>query len=209
MKETHSDHRSLPAIDALLQDVRYGIRILRKSPGFTIAAVLSLGLGIGANTAIFTVIDALLFKPLPVDAPDELVRFTDTFSSGTNVDFSYPLYQDFTARGELFVGIAASGGMPRMRMTVSGEGLSTVTDSVRAQRVSGNFFSVLGVKPIIGRMLAPDDDRPGTAQPVSVISYGLWTRRFGQDPGVIGRDIMLDDVPFTIVGVAPPKFLGM
>src|SRR5262245_34896087 len=203
----YRDQRGLPLVDSLVQDLRYGLRMMRRAPAFTIVAVLSLALGIGANTAVFSVINALLLKTLPVDDPGALVRFTVDLPIGTNEDFSYPLYRDFTTHTGLFTGVAASGGIPRMRMAI-GDFSSAETELVRTERVSGNFFAVLGVKAVVGRTLTDDDDRPENARAVAVISYGLWTRTFARDPAAVGRSLTLNDVPFTIVGVAPLRFSG-
>ncbi len=190
----------------LWQDLRYGTRMLRKNPGFTAVAVLTLALGIGANTAIFTLIEALLLKSLPVKEPHQLALVTVNAFYGRNASFSYPLYEQWRDNSRSFSGLfTAAGG--RYRMTVDGaqDGESA---RIGAQAVSGNFFHVLGVPALLGRTLTPEDDRPGSPQAVAVLSYGFWQRRFGLDPAVIGKTIRLEDAVVTVVGVTPRGFYG-
>jgi len=189
---------------ALWQDVRYGLRMLRKSPGFTTVAVLTLALGIGANTAIFTLVNALLLKSLPgVKDPQQLVLVTDNGWPS----LSYPLYEHLCDAGQSFSGLFVSPHVEKRGMMITGSNAAE-PERIWAQGVSGNFFSVLGASAILGRMLTPNDDLAGDPQPVVVVSYEFWRRRFGRDPGTIGRVITLDDTPLTIVGVAPPGFYG-
>ncbi len=188
----------------LWQDVRYGFRMLAKNPGFTIVAVLILGLGIGANTAVFSLIDALLLKPLPgVKDPQQLVLVTDNGWAS----LSYPLYERLCDGSQPFSDLFASSGIGKRKMRVL-DSSTTRTEPVWSQPVSGNFFLALGARAVLGRTLTPNDDQPGAAQPVAVISYDFWRRRFGQDPAVVGKTVTLEDVPLTIVGVAPRGFLG-
>ena len=188
------------------QDLRYGTRMLRNNPGFTAVAVLTLALGIGANTAIFTLIEALLLKSLPVKEPQQLALVTLEAFYGRNAAFSYPLYEQWRDGSQSFSGLFAAA-RSRYRMTVDGaEGPEA--GRVGAQAVSGSFFDVLGVPAVLGRTLTPDDDRPGSPQAVAVLSYGFWQRRFGLDPAVIGRTIRLEDAAVTIVGVTPRGFSG-
>src|SRR5262245_10035923 len=191
----------------MFQDLRFGIRLLLKHRGFTAVAVLSLSLGIGANTAIFSLINAALLKTLPVKDPQQLVFFMVAGPQGTGTGFSYPLFEQFSRNNHYLAGISAANTAGRMRLTEPGA--SGQVELVQAGRVSGNFFSVLGVSAVAGRTLTEDDDAASGAQPVAVISYNFWQRRFGLDPGVVGRKIALDDFPFTIVGVAPLGFFGI
>ena len=170
--------------------------------------VLSLALGIGANTAIFSLLNAVLLKMLPVQNPEQLALFTVAGQRGTDESFSYPLYEQFRDRTQGFTSVFASGGLNRLRMIAPEPGAGGQSESVQAEKVSGNFFSALGVNAIHGRILTDDDDRAGNPHPVAVISYGFWQRRFSLDPAVVGKKITLNDVPFTIVGVAPPGFYG-
>ncbi len=168
--------------------------------------VLSLGLGIAANTTVFTLINTVLLKELPVAEPDRLVLFS---VRGGDQSFSYPLYQEFREQTRALSGVLASGGPQRMRLAVTGPGGRQQSEAVRAQPVSGNFFSVLGINAIEGRTLRADDDEGADPRAVVVLSERYWTRRFGRDPAIVGRTITLDEISFTVVGVAPPGFLGI
>ena len=187
-----------------MNDLRYALRQLRRNPGFTTVAVLTLTLGIGANTAIFTLVNALLLKALPaVKEPHELVLVTDSGSAS----LGYPLYEQFRDENKSFSGLFAADHIGKRRLSVTGAA-GAEAQPVWAQAVSGNFFAVLGVGAAVGRTLTPQDDRAGNPQAVAVISHAYWQRRFGLDPAVIGKRIALDDVPFTVVGVAPRDFPG-
>lgn len=191
----------------LWQDIRYGVRVLRKSPGFTAVAVLTLALGIGANTAIFTLIETLMLKTLPVKDPQQLALVTVNASYGRNAAFSYPFYLQWRDGNQSFSGLFTATSISRYNMTVGGtEGAEP--KRVQVQAVSGNFFDVLGVPAAMGRTLTANDDRPDARQPVAVISYGFWQRRFGLDPTIIGRAVNLEDMAVTIVGVTPRGFSG-
>ena len=193
--------------DAMVQDLRFGIRMLLKHKVLTIVAALSLALGIGANTAIFTLIDALLLEKLPVAEPQRLALFTIAGKESGD-SFSYPLYQQFRDRNLSFSAVIAAAETRRMRMTVSESEGGAPVESARGQMVSSNFFSALGVNAALGRTLIEVDDGADNRQAVAVISSGFWQRRFGGDPATVGKRITLDDTPFTIIGVAPPKFFG-
>jgi predicted permease len=206
-KEGVRRQRGVPMLEDLWKDLRYGARGMARQPGFTLVAVITLALGIGANTAIFSLINAALLKTLPVKDPQQLVFFMVAGPQGSGTGFSYPLLEQFNRNNHSFTGIIAANTAGRMRLTESGAG--DQVELVQAGRVSGNFFSVLGVDAVAGRTLMEEDDKPAGAQPVTVISYDFWKRRFGLDPGVVGRKIMLDDFPFTIIGVAPPGFFGI
>ncbi len=186
------------------QDLRYGVRMLRKNPGFTAVAVLTLALGIGANTAIFSLIDALLLKSLPgVKDPQQLALVT--VNRWPNL--SYPLYEHLRDNSQSFAGLFASADINKRTLRVVGSG-AVEEVPVWNQAVSGNFFSVLGARAILGRTLTPDDDRAGAPEPVAVLSYDFWERRFGRDPAVLGKTVTLGEVPLTIVGVTAREFLG-
>jgi predicted permease len=190
-------------MSTLTNDIKYALRMLAKSPGFTCIAVSILALGIGANTAIFTLINTLMFKSLPVKDPHQLVLVTDGGSSS----FGYPLYKRLRDGGESFSGIFAATGLKRHSIIVA-DANATEPESAWTRAVSGSFFSMLGVPSTLGRILTPNDDLAGNPQAVVVISHGFWQRRFGLDPKVIGKRIILEEVPFTIVGVAAPDFSG-
>ncbi|MCI0485759.1 MAG: ABC transporter permease [Blastocatellia bacterium] len=191
--------------DEMFQDLRFGARMLLKHKGFTAVAVLTLALGIGANTAIFSVVNTLLLRSLPVEHPDRLVLLTSVNSNGPGYTFSYPLYKLLRDDGRSLTGLFAATDISKRRINAGG----TETEFIRAQEVSGNFFSALGVSAAVGRTLTTEDDRADHPQPVVVISHNFWQRRFGADPAVVGKTITYDDAPATIVGVAPRGFFGI
>ncbi len=193
----------------LWQDTRYGIRVLRKNPGFTFVAVLTLALGIGANAAIFTLIEALLLRSLPVKDPQQLALVTVLRPTyGRNANFSYALYQEWRDGSRSFSDLFVVDRIRRYSAAVVGPE-NTEVHKVGVQAVSGNFFEVLGVPAVLGRTLTPGDDRQDDPQAVAVLSHGFWQRRFGLDPAVIGKVILLEDLAVTIVGVAPRAFGGI
>jgi len=188
----------------LSREIRFGLRALLRQPGFTFAAVLSLALGIGANSALFGMFNSLLWKPLPVEAPDELVVFYSRRDAQSFYQpLSYPEYREFQALTGVFAGVI---GYSPAEMSLRIEG----RDDARAygELVTGNYFDVLGVRMALGRGFHPDEDaEPGT-HPVVVLSHRLWERRFDGDPAVVGRSLVLNGQPFTVVGVAPRGFRG-
>jgi putative ABC transport system permease protein len=188
-------------MDTLRQDLRQAVRLLVKHPGFTLVAVMSLALGIGANTAIFSLVNALLLRPMPVARPSEIVSvFTSDFSGPLYGASSYPDYLDFR-RVDALSGLAAWAPTPVALAQGSGQ-----SQRLFAEAVSANYFDVLGVRPLMGRGFAPEEDSGPHA--VAVIAHGLWQRAFGSDPGVIGRSVTLNGTPFQVVGVAPPEYVG-
>jgi predicted permease len=189
----------------LIQDIRYDLRMLRRSPGFTAAVVLTLALGIGANTAIFSVINAVLLKTLPVQDPEQLVVLGNADDAGgrERPAFSYPMFKDLQERNHVFAGLFARDGVT-LNMSARDQ-----TERVSGELVSGNFFSVLGVKPYLGRLLSEEDDKTPGAHPVAVLSHGFWKRRFAGDPGLVGETVRLNGYPFTVAGIAPPGFFGV
>ena len=205
-----SSSSKLYFVGDLWKDLRHSMRLLRKSPGFTLITVMTLALGIGANTAIFTFINALILRALPVKEPHELVLFKingPSVPAPATYNFSYPLYDMFREHSRSFAGIIAANSVGRARFIVNDQ-TNSEAESVQQQRVSGNFFSVLGVSAIKGRILTEGDDNPSTAQPGAVISYDYWQRRFGGDPNIIGRSVTVNNTALTIVGVTPPGFFG-
>ncbi len=193
-------------MESFIHDLRFGARMLIKNPGFTLVAALSLALGIGANTAIFSLLDALLLKPLPVKQPEQLVIVgTDTPSQpGRGFSFfSYPVFREIREKNSVFSGMFARSGL---QMSLSGSGQ---TERVQGEVVSGNFFSVLGVNPLVGRLLTEADDQTPGEHPVAVISFNFWQRRFGADPQIVGKTISLNGYPFTIIGVSQQGFHGV
>jgi predicted permease len=198
----------------IVQDIRYALRQLRKSPGFTITAVLTLALGIGANTAIFTLVHALMLKSLPVADPSQLYRIGDNDNccvwGGLQKDgwgeFSYGLYKYIVANTPQFEEIAAfQANQPQVSVRRSGS--QAPAEPVHSELVSGNYFATFGIQPFVGRLFNPQDDQAG-APPVVVLTYRAWQQRFGLDPSVIGSALMVNGQPFTVAGVTPPGFFG-
>ncbi|HEX8293920.1 MAG TPA: ABC transporter permease [Pyrinomonadaceae bacterium] len=187
---------------SLWQDVRYGARALWKSPGFTLVAALSIALGIGANTAIFSLVNATLLRRLPVAEPERLASVFSGMPGGLYSTSSYPDYVDFRDRNEVFEGLAARAGIS------ASLGVGDHADLVVGSIVTGNYFEVLGVSAARGRVLTPEDDRTPGAHPVAVLSHGLWQRRFGGEE-VVGRQLALNGQQFSVVGVLPAEFTGV
>ncbi len=192
----------------LLFDLRFALRNLRRSPLFTVVAVTSLALGIGANTAIFTLIDQLILRLLPVAQPEQLVMIWSTGPHmGSNRGprgASYPMYQDFQKQAQAFSSVFCRFG------TAVSVGFGGQTERIDAEMVSGNFFQALGVRPAIGRVFSPEeDDRTYKGHPVVVLSHEYWTSRFAADPKVIGQKLLVDNYPMTIVGVSAAGFTGL
>ncbi len=193
----------------IAQDIRYALRGLRKSPGFAVVAVLTFALGIGANTAIFTVVNAVFFHPIPVHDPGSLVEiFTvdqrKILGLGDNNNFpnSYPNAVDVQQRAQSFSGITIFTFAP-VSMTING-----VPDQYFAQLASGNFFDLLGVQAAMGRTFRPEEDKEAGAGPVIVLNYGFWQRKFASNPSVVGQNVLLNGQGFTIIGIAPKGFQG-
>jgi predicted permease len=212
----------------LLQDLRYGLRMLSKNPGFTTVAVLTLALGIGANTAIFSLIDAVMLRMLPVRNPEQLTLLTwaakgspgimpandiihslsgnmdqDKTGRFTSTSFSYPTFEQIHARDDVFSKVFAFADPDPVNFNVNGQ-----ADWANAELVSGDYFSGLGIAAVAGRTITEADDKAGAA-PVAMVSYGYWERRFGREATVVGKAITVNSVPFTIIGVTPPEFFGL
>ena len=189
-------------MENLIQDVRLGARRLAGSPVFTAVAIISLALGVGANTAIFSLVNTVLFRPLPVEKPEQIVSVAVRGKGDSMLSFSYPNYEDFRDRNEVLSGLIVHRFAP---LSLSRGG---VNERVWGYLVSGNYFDVLGVKPIKGRTFLPEEGTERLAHPVVVISHGCWVRRFGADPDVIDREILINSKPFRIIGVMPEEFKG-
>jgi predicted permease len=209
-KEICRDARGVKLIESFAQDVRFGLRMLRKSPGFTVVAVMTLALGIGANTAIFTVINTLLLRTLPVQHPEELVvvgnpaRVHSWSTGNPRIDvFSYPLYREVRANNSVFSSLLASSHLENLRIKIESD-----AESITGRLVTENYFQTLGVSPLLGHTFSPEYGKAPGSDPVVVISYSYWQRRFAGDPTVLGRKVRLNNYPFTIIGVAPPEFFG-
>lgn len=190
----------------MINDVRYALRVLAKSPGFACVVIFTLALGIGANAAIFSLMDRVLLQSLPVANPEQLAvlsAYDPKEGPDISGSFSYPLYQDLRDKNDVFSGVIVRGGT---QMNVS---YGDQTERVRGELVSGNFFEVLGVRPWAGRLFTQDDDRLPGAHPVAVLSYAYWESRFGKDPNLIGKTILVNEHPLTVIGVTPPSFYGI
>src|SRR3954447_15029897 len=188
-------------IDNLRQDLRYAVRSYAKAPAFTLAILATLALGIGASTAIFSMVNAIVFRPLPLPASDRLVFATEVNARAKNssISVSFPNYLDWRARAHSFETLALTREEP---LTLTG---GDEARRIRARRVTGNFFRVVGVAPALGRSLSDEDDRPGSA-PAVVISDGFWQTAFGGAPSILGRPVTLDGTSYAIVGVMPAGF---
>jgi putative ABC transport system permease protein len=201
VKEECRDARGVRLLETVLQDIRYGLRMLRQKPTFTVVAVLTLALGVGANTAIFSIVNAVLLRSLPFREPERLVKIiADSPGVGLrDIPFSVPELDDLRTRSGVFEDVSAVGG-----------GSVNLTGANRPERLEfivthPNYFSMLGASPQIGRLIGPQDTAVGFA-PVAVISDGLWRRSYGADPNILGRTLHLDNDPYTIVGVLRPGF---
>jgi MacB-like periplasmic core domain len=222
-KEAYRDQRGLPIVETIIQDLRYGLRMLRKNPAFTIVTILTLALGIGANTAIFSVLDAVMLQNLPVERPQQLVVVNwtskdwpalvedlegsnrkDSISSGwLSESLPTPVFDALRTESNTLSDVFAfSANVHRFNVQLEGRPYSADTESV-----SGNYFTGLGVRPILGRTILPADDTV-TAPPVAVLSYNFWKRNLGGDESVVGKTIVTNNIPMTIVGVTPPEFFG-
>lgn len=195
---------------ALTQDLRYAIRQIRRSPGFMFTAVLTLALGVGANTAIFSLLDQALLRALPVQDPGQLVVLQDTgtvwdghlsdHGAGANESFSYPMYRDLRDRGTPFDGLLGTApadvGITR----------NHASESAKAELVTGNYFNVLGVQPVLGRLFTRNDDTAPAANSVAVLGYNYWRSKLGSDPGIVGQTLSVNGHPFQVIGIAPEGF---
>jgi macrolide transport system ATP-binding/permease protein len=187
----------------LFQDLRYGARQLLKRPGFTLLAIISMALGIGANTAIFSLIDTVAFRPLPVRNASELQELYGTLHNGADYTIqSYLNYKDYRDRNQVFSGLIA------YRIAVASLSHNGNNERVWGTMASGNYFDVLGVPPLLGRGFLPEEDQTPKSHPVVVLSYGCWQKRFASDPAIVGRSVLVNNVPFTVVGVAQKGFIG-
>ena len=203
LHETYRDQRRLPFFDALSQDLAYALRQLRRNPGFAAAAVLTLALGIGANAAIYQVLDAVVFRSLPVRDPASLVQI-QLLENGQPIHVSYPFYRELAARQQALGGLFAVSDFPLRQAVLRGRGSFR---AVKGSIVTGNYFRVLGVNARAGRIFTEDDDRPA-APPVIVLSDSFWNRQFARSPGALGQVLEINGLAGTVIGVAPPEFFG-
>jgi predicted permease len=205
-------------MESIVKDLKYGIRGLFKRKGFAAIAVLTLALGIGANTAIFTLVNAVMLKSLPVSHPEELVLFSDTTGEGTSVHdtpmtgewkrFSYPSYLYFRDHNQSFQDLAAFRSGDNRLSVRPAEKQGAAATRASGHLVSGNYFPLLGVSPLRGRLLTPDDDKPN-APPAAVVSYRYWESELNRDPSVVGQTFIINGTNFTIVGITPQEFFGV
>jgi putative ABC transport system permease protein len=200
---TLGTNRRRNMVTGLWQDMRYGARMLMKQPGFTMIAVLTLALGIGANTAIFSVINAVVFRPRPVAEPERLVELYSGDALRPYMNSAYQDFLIFREQGDVFSGLAAYG----LRQFKLGE--ADEMEQVLGEVVSGNYFDLLGVKAFSGRTFLQEEDQTPGSHPVAVIGHGLWRRRFGSDPALIGKTITINKQALTVIGIAPPQYTGM
>lgn len=184
-----------------MQSVRYAFRKLWKHPGTTISIILVLALGIGANIAIFSILDPLLLRKLPVQKPDELVRIGSAGNLGPLEISEVEAFYEYREQSQVVSGVLAFAPESSYEITRNGE-----TDSIQGQVVSGNYFPVLGVQPVAGRMFTSQDEQDGH---VAVLSYEYWRQAFGANPAAIGQTLRLNNTIYTVAGVAPPGFFGM
>src|SRR5690348_12089277 len=185
-----------------MRDMLYAMRLLRRAPLFATAAIATLALGIGANTAIFTVVNAVLLNPIAVREPTRLVSifFNDRHNAGRSPISTYN-FRDLRDRADTFSGVAAIGFG---NFTISEPGQEP--RQTACQPVTANYFDVLGISPILGRTFRSDEDDPPGAHAVAVLSYGAWARLFGSDRGIVGRTVLVNEHDFTVIGVAPASF---
>ena len=202
LKERSGETWGWGPLERLLHDLRYALRTLARARTFTLVAVTSLALGIGANVAIFSLFSALMLRSLPVAHPEQLVSIYRTGGWGRGIA-SYPLYTALRERKDLFDGVLARGGVMRVRLG------NDSAEFVNKEFVSGDYFQVLGVQPALGRLFTVEDDRAPGAHPFAVLAYDFWLARFGADPSVVGRAIHVDEQLLTVIGVARPHFRGV
>jgi len=205
IKEDCRESRGTLWLESIFQDVRYGVRQLKNSPAFTITAVLILALGIGAVTAVFSLIDAALLKMLPVQDPEQLIEFKAINPAfPVNDAFSFPAFKAFQNQTQALAGVIAFRKLNDVDVEVDGRG-----GLAKGQLVSGSYFSVLGVKAALGRTILSVDESTAGQNPVAVIGYDYWRTRFALDPNIVGKHVVINNVPFTIVGVTEPEFFGV
>ena len=190
-------------MSALRRDLKYGLRMLAKNPGFTVVAVLTLALGIGANSAIFTIVDAMFLRPLPVSSPDRLMRLEVRSPQGAEPGLSYPDYEDIRQQIKSFSGVTICSRQSRFLNSFDESG------QVLVDAVTPDYFTVLGVRPLLGRVFSPELDNNPQSRLGVVISYRLWEGRLGEDKAIIGKEIKLTGSPVTVIGVTPPYFQGL
>src|ERR1700683_2316236 len=202
ISRVHNQHRGGP-MGTIVQDVRFGTRMLRKSPGFTVVVILTLALGIGANTAVFSIVNSFLFRPLPVKDPGRLIvmAYEDPKAAFPH-EVSNADLQDFEAQSPV------TSDMTAFLVNFAGLNTGNHSERVFVTFAKGNYFSALGIRPALGRLFLPSEGETPGADPVIVLGYSYWMRRFNQDPSVVGKSVILNGQPVTIIGVTPKPFFG-
>jgi predicted permease len=199
IKEAYRDRSGFPLMESILQDLRYAVRMLRKSPGFTAVAALTLALSIGANTAIFSVVNAVLLSSLPYAEAERLVQLAERSREGVRFNVAYPNFEDWRVRAQSFEGMAS---IRDQSFNLTGVNKPT---QLLGRTVNWNFFSLLGVQPQLGRSFSAADDHYG-AERTAILSHAMWQDRYGSDLSVIGKAVLLNGHPYTVIGVLPPGF---
>src|SRR5438876_3987345 len=207
-KEECRDARGLALVDSVRQDLRYALRMLRRNPAFTVVALVSIGLGVGANSAIFSLVDQALLRPLPVREPERLVllSWNGTFIGkgwGSGDLLSHPMFRDLKPDNEVLDGVFCR------HPTSVYLSLENTPELANAEIVSGNYFDILGVRPTVGRLLDDSDDLQPGAHPVVVLSFDYWKNRLGERSDIVGHKVLVNNYPMTVVGVAAAGFRGM
>jgi predicted permease len=204
-KENCRDTRRVRIIETAFQDIRFGLRMLRKNLGFTAIAVLTLGLGIGANTAIFSMVNSFLLRPLPVRNPEQLTVLGMQLKKGPlQTSFSYPEFEDLQTQSSSVFSDVIADELGEAGITLNGK-----TEPIIVNYVSGNFFAALGVQPLLGRFILPSEGSITELNPVIVLGYSYWQTRFGGDPNLIGKTVLYDGHPVTVIGITPKEFHGL
>src|SRR5262245_41788145 len=204
LQELNREMRGIRPIETLLQDLRYGLRLLRKNPGFTAAAVLSLALGIGANLTIFGFVDAFFLRPIPAREPERLVTVEARLNGRWNAYYAYPAYVHFRDHSKSFEALATHYSTAPLNLVINGD-----ARMANGAVVSANYFSMLGIQPLLGRFFLPEEDAVPDRNQVVVISYRMWQDHFGGDPAVLGKELSLNGAACQIIGVAPEDFPGV
>src|SRR5215510_4486169 len=201
LQEAHREARGFRPIETLFQDLRYGLRILRKNPGFTAAAVLTLALGIGANLTIFSFVDTFFLRPIPAREPERLVTVEASRNGRWNAYYAYPAYTHYRDHSKSFEALAAHYSTAPLNLVINGD-----ARMANGAVVSANYFSMLGIQPRLGRFFLPEEDAVPDHDQVVVISYRMWQDHFGGDPAVLGKELRLNGIDCRIIGVAPANF---
>jgi hypothetical protein len=205
IQEECRNARGFRYLEDLAQDLRYAARAMRRSPAITFVAIVSLALGIGANTAVFSLIDTVMLKSLPVEHPEQLIRLNRVYQ-GPGGSFSYPLFLQLQEENAGTADLFASNRVGTTRVLVPG---GVATEPATIETVTGEYFSALGIRAVLGRTILADDNRLPDGNPVVVVGYRYWRRRFASDPSILGKTLTVADAPLTVIGITPPEFFGV